>query len=239
MTSISFFRILALVAILFVNDSCKKETPVTGSGNIIGTNNPPPPINTAPKANAGSDIELNVPTNYGDLFGTAYDKEDNIVMYRWKKISGPASFFIVDPNSQTTQLSRLQIGVYQFELTVTDREGLYGKDTIIVVVKGLPANTLEIILENQTWIFPWYNTIEIKDIYNLISTGSSFRIFIKRNFNPGWIEVNPLTIAASAGSYEYFIETRPDGAGIYNLGTLYIFYYGTDVSDTPKVKIVF
>jgi hypothetical protein len=69
-------------------------------------------------------------------------------------------------------------------------------------------------------------------------SGSVFRIFIRRDTNPDWIEVYPENYVANA-SYEYYIETRPDGAGIYTYGSLYIFYYGMDTNDTPDVKIVF
>jgi K319L-like, PKD domain len=59
-------------------------------------------------------------------------------------------------------VSNLQIGVYQFELTVTDSMGMSGKDTIKVTVSQMSSNANEILLENQTWIFPWYSAIESK-----------------------------------------------------------------------------
>jgi len=116
---------------------------------------------------------------------------------------------------------------------------LYGKDTVKVIVGQLAGNTNEIIFENQIWIFPWYNAIELNNFYNLIPPGSMFKILIKRDADPDWVEVSPYSINGSGGSYEYFIETRPDGAGMYTYGSLYIFYYGMDTSDTPDVKIVY
>jgi hypothetical protein len=32
-------------------------------------------------------------------------------------------------------------------------------------------------------------------------------------------------------------KKEPDRAGMYKFGSLYIFYFGLDVSDTPAVKI--
>ncbi len=50
MKTIRFFRIMILVAIMFVNANCKKENPFANatSGVVV----PPPTINTSPKANA-------------------------------------------------------------------------------------------------------------------------------------------------------------------------------------------
>jgi len=129
--------------------------------------------------------------------------------------------------------------VYEFELTVTDSRGMSGKDTIKVTVNQITGNANEIILENRAWIFPWYSAIEVKDFYNLIPSGSVFRFYIRRDTNTDWIEANPVSNNGANGSYEYFIETRPDGGGTYNYGSLYIFYYGMNTSDTPDIKVVF
>ena len=110
--------------------------------------------------------------------------------------------------------------------------GLYGKDTLKVAVG-------EYVFEDRTWIFPWYNSIEIPNFHSIVPPGTPFTIYIQRHSNPAWIEVSPLTINPSTATYEYFIETRPKGGGIYNYGSLYIFYYGNDVSDAPGVKITF
>ncbi len=241
MKKIHFFQIIILVVIVIISANCTKEAPATGtsSGTGSGTINPPPPINTPPVANAGSDTNLFVQVNFCDLIGSGFDREDSILTFQWKKISGPVSFFIQNPTFKSTKLTNLEKGVYQFELTVTDRPGLFAKDTVKVNVDGLPDRTHEVILDNLVWIFPWYNAIEIKNFYNYIPAGSPFRILIQRDTNPGWIEVYPITNGQSSDPYEYFIETRPDGGGIYTYGSLYIFYYGLDVSDTPDVKILF
>jgi len=95
-----------------------------------------------------------------------------------------------------------------------------------------------ITVENLTWIYPWYNAVEIKDFSNMISSILIFKVFIQRAGRPEWKEIPLITSNADpAIEYEYFVEKRPDGAGMYNLGSLYIFYYGKDVSDHPSVKI--
>ena len=211
--------------------------------NINCTNKPQPLLppakpNTAPSGNAGQDKLVFFPTNLCTLNGTALDSENNIRTILWSKISGPSSFLIEHSDSLLSKVSNLQIGVYQFELTVTDSRGMSGKDTIKVTVNQITGN--EIILENQTWIFPWYSAIKVKDFYNLIPSGSVFRIYIRRDTNTDWIEAPSDSNNWANGSYEYFIETRPDGAGIYTYGSLYILHYGVDdPTDTPDIKVVF
>ena len=237
MKTIHFFKISILIVVI-VSTNCTKEAPATGTSSGTGTiNPPPPPINTPPTANAGSDLNLFVPINFCDLIGSGFDREDSILTFQWKKISGPVSFFIQNPTFKSTKLTSLEKGVYQFELTVTDSPGLFAKDTVKITVYG---NTQEINFENRTWFFPWYPTIGIENINSFIPASTPFRIYIQRDFNPNWIEVDLFNINPSA-TYEYFIETRPNGGlgGSYSYGGLYIFFYGPDPSDTPNVKIVF
>ncbi len=194
--------------------------------------------NTAPHADAGADIIIKFPLNEIFIGGYAYDKEDNIKSFGWTKISGPNSYRIENKDSLNIRVSMLEKGSYQFELTVLDAMGLYGKDTVVLVVEERQANPNEPIFPNEiifkdlTWIFPWYSSIEVKNFNHYLPNGLSFKVFIQRDNDPEWIEV-----VLGNASYDYFIENRLDGAGMYNFGSLYIFYSGNDVSDTPSVKI--
>jgi len=242
--ALAFF---AIVIIMIANTGCQKDDPTSTQVNISQL--PPPPFpppappssraNTAPQAFAGGDQLVFFPTNFCILKGNAYDVENNVRSILWSKVSGPSSFHIEHPDSVFTKLSDLAIGVYQFELTVTDSLGMFGKDTIKVTVNQMSTNTHEVILENRFWIFPWYNSIEIENFYNLIPPEVVFKIYIRRDTSADWVEVFPTTDNIPDNKYDYFIETRPDGAGMYNYRSLYIFYYGSDVSDTPDVKIVY
>ncbi len=219
------------VVILVVNTHCKKDPAFAKATGVVVP--PPPTVNTAPKSNAGSDQLVVHPASTCLLVGSAYDKESNIQQILWTKISGPASYLIENPNSFRTSVINLEQGVYQFECTVTDKMGLYGKDTLKVTVREISSTTDEIILENQTWIFPWYNTIQVSNFSLMVPASIPFRIYIQRDANPAWLEVDPIAHTVIAGPYEYFLETLPNNSG------LNIFYYGNDVSDTPAVKITF
>lgn len=91
--------------------------------------------NHAPIANAGKDTVIILPTSATNLDGRgSTDPDNNISIYIWAKISGPASFNIANANTVQTQLTDLIEGVYQFELKVTDAGGLFDKDTVQVSV---------------------------------------------------------------------------------------------------------
>ena len=224
--------------IIFANTDCTKVVDPPANTRIT------PPALPQPitiHVDAGRDIILVLPVNETYLNGSYSYAGTSISSISWTQVSGPAAFVIENRNALQTKLSNLEEGVYQFELTVTDAAGVSDKDTVTITVKQSPSVTVNgnvIIYNNMEWIFPWYSAIEIEAFNSLIPPGSSFKISIQRDNDPQWKEVMPISIVyIPAIEYEYFIETRPDGAGMYNFGSLYIFYYGHDVSDTPAVKI--
>jgi len=93
-----------------------------------------------PVANGGADQTTTLPTNTANLDGSAStDPDNNITSYHWTKISGPPSFDISNANSVQTQVNNLAEGTYEFELEVTDADGLFGRDTIKVFVLAAPV----------------------------------------------------------------------------------------------------
>jgi len=97
------------------------------------------PTNRPPIANAGSDTTIILPANVIDLDGSrSTDPDNNTTNYFWTKISGPSSFSIANANAVQTQVNNLAEGVYQFELKVTDAEGLFDKDTMQLTVNVSP-----------------------------------------------------------------------------------------------------
>ena len=55
--------------------------------------------------------------------------------YTWRKIAGPSQYTIVAPHSAHTNVTNLTVGVYQFELKVTNAQGLSARDTMKVTVR--------------------------------------------------------------------------------------------------------
>lgn len=235
MKKINLIQYLLFIMVILINANCKKEIQ---SGERT-TLNPPAPVNTAPVVIASNEFPVILPDDFCILSGFAWDSESNIKSYRWKKISGPLSYTFENQDSLSTKVRNLRKGVYEFELTVTDKEGLTGKDTTTVTVIEMKESPNEIIIHDLVWIFPWYNSIEVMNFHKMIPKDTFFRVFIKRDTNPDWVEAYPISNNGSGGQYEYFVETRPYGAGMYNYGSLYIFYYGTDISDKPDIKLVY
>ena len=94
-------------------------------------------INHPPVANAGPDQAILLPKNSVVVDGNkSTDPENNIISYSWRYILGPTSYTIVNPNSTQTQITGLVPGLYQFELKVTDGQGLSSKDTVNIVVNN-------------------------------------------------------------------------------------------------------
>ena len=100
---------------------------------------PPPPVNQVPVANAGSNIDITLPTNNTTLNGSASsDPDGTIATYAWSKTSGPASYSIANAGAATTALNNLVQGVYVFTLQVTDNAGATASSTVTVTVNAAP-----------------------------------------------------------------------------------------------------
>lgn len=122
---------IALFITLQVNYSCKKEYSCEGCGVVpLQSGNNLPPI-----AMAGPDQVVTLPADSILLDGSASNDPDGTISdWLWKRISGPASSQIVNSATTRTIAKNLTVGVYQFELKVTDDKGLIARDTMQVVV---------------------------------------------------------------------------------------------------------
>lgn len=95
-----------------------KDTMMVVVDQITSTNHPP-------VANAGTDQVIILPTNAYNLDGTAsFDPDNNITVYLWTKIAGPAAFTLTNANIALTYVTNLVQGIYLFELKVIDAGGL-------------------------------------------------------------------------------------------------------------------
>ena len=94
-----------------------------------------------PIAHAGPDIQV---VSAGGsttvlLDGSASRDPDGVlVAYGWSQQAGPSTAIIVSPTAVQTLVTGLQVGLYQFELTVTDNAGTTARDTILVTVQPVP-----------------------------------------------------------------------------------------------------
>lgn len=123
--------ILFVTGGLFFLESCQRELSCEGCRD----NNRPP------VAVAGADQRLRLPVDSVLLDGTASsDPDGKIIEWRWRKLSGPASFGIISPASEKTVVKSLIAGIYLFELKVADDKGLSATDTVQVLVDDPGVN---------------------------------------------------------------------------------------------------
>ncbi|MHA4844505.1 PKD domain-containing protein [Flavitalea antarctica] len=250
------FLLASLIFITEISNSCKK------ADQASYINEPPAPAdprkNNNPvndsawwTASAGHDQMLELPANeiilQGSYWYSGHNRPSNEVSVKWTKVSGPASYSLENKDSLRTKLSNLEEGVYSFELTVADaRSAKSDKDTTSVIVGKLSLYPTEIVFNGVNMICPWYCGWEIEKLYSLIPSNKVFKIFVQRSGISEWKEV---LLYRNDGDYEYhyWIEERsPDNAGMYNYGSLYIWWFpgqGTSASwnDLPdaSVKIVY
>jgi hypothetical protein len=130
MKSINNLCAFVLLIVLLVHFSCKKDL---SCENCV--------INHPPIANAGTDQKITLPKDSILLDGSAStDPDGTIVSYKWTKISGPASSTIAQVDSSKILVKNLVMGVYKFELSVTDNGALLAKDTVLVIVDDPAVN---------------------------------------------------------------------------------------------------
>ena len=105
----------------------------TSSDSVTVTVNPAIITNQPPVAIAGSDTTIYMPVSSFQLNASnSYDPDGNITSYQWQEISGPNTAVASSMNGPEVNLSGLEEGIYQFQLTVTDNQG--ASSTAIVII---------------------------------------------------------------------------------------------------------
>jgi gliding motility-associated-like protein len=98
-------------------------------------------INLSPSVDAGSDINIVLPTNSTSMNGTATDTDGSIVSTLWTQISGPSSAGFSDNTDLNVNITSLIEGSYVFRLTATDDDGADQSDQVNVTVLPEDTNT--------------------------------------------------------------------------------------------------
>ncbi len=119
------FLIYVLPALPFFLASCKKEISCVGCIKV----------NLPPIARAEMDKIIIPPQDSTVLDGRfSFDPDGKITGYQWAKVSGPASFTIANPTQPQAKVLNLTVGIYRFELKVTDNNGVVARDTVLINV---------------------------------------------------------------------------------------------------------
>jgi hypothetical protein len=116
-----------LLALGMIVGSCKKVA--TNRPNLTSN----PTSNLLLVANGGDDQTITLPTDSAVLDASA--SKGAIRSFHWIEIAGPTSTNILNINPAKILVKPLVVGVYQFELTITDNSGVSAKDTVQIVVE--------------------------------------------------------------------------------------------------------
>ncbi|KAM4631188.1 dyslexia-associated protein KIAA0319-like protein isoform 1-T2 [Polymixia lowei] len=94
-----------------------------------------PENNKPPVADAGPEKELTLPVDRTTLDGNKSSDDQKIATYHWKQSKGPDGVKIENADTAVATVTGLQVGVYDFTLTVTDERKLQSTDTVTVIVR--------------------------------------------------------------------------------------------------------
>lgn len=124
--------ICVLIAGITAFTSCRKQSSPAA----------PLPVKHSPIANAGPDqFFLFPPPTVITLDGSAStDPDGGALTYQWSRISGPVSIWIANNSTGTTEIRsvilglQIEIGIYEFELKVTNANGMSSTDKVTITV---------------------------------------------------------------------------------------------------------
>jgi hypothetical protein len=103
----------------------------------------------APTVEAGNSQTIQLPVNSVQLSGTVTKSAAKIVGYLWSQVSGPNVSEIPDESSTSTEVNGLIEGTYIFQFLAIDSLGLTGVDTVSVLVKPSPIQTISLQPNNN------------------------------------------------------------------------------------------
>ena len=180
--------------LFFVSISCKKETFLNSFKN------------KQPIANAGKDLEINLPLDSIWLDGSeSIDLFGRISFKEWKQISGPdvISNKIDNALALKTKAKLTVAGTYLFELLVRDNDRLVAKDTVQVVVNDFinpqELSGIEMVFDDLVWepppgIDPWWAFPEFLTPHHpelFLNPYVNVEVFLKLDNVNEWIEIKP------------------------------------------------
>lgn len=142
---------------------------------------------------AGNDSTIRLPYSRALLTATTVDNDFDTAMYNWTKIAGPGQLIMDSSNSRQTRIIDLVEGSYQFEVTVTDRTGNTGKDTMSITVQRDPnLYTRDTILQVSSLSCPWTCNPVIDNVASIVPPGQPFLVYT--GINNGWWIIPPSTL---------------------------------------------
>ena len=117
--------------------------------------------NTPPVVFAGDDQLITLPSS-ANLVAIGSDNENDILKYKWTKISGPATFTLTGPNSDNTDVTNLVKGKYTFRVTVSDGTDLAYDQVLIDAAYAVGMDDADYELQ-KVYPNPVVNTLFVQN----------------------------------------------------------------------------
>ena len=96
---------------------------------------PPAPANQSPVAQAGADVNVQLPVAQVVLDGSSsQDSDGSIASYAWQQINGSTAVSLAGKDSPKLTITNILAGDYTFELQVKDNQGAIATDRVSVAV---------------------------------------------------------------------------------------------------------
>jgi hypothetical protein len=198
------------------------ELKVTDNNGAVGRDTMQVTLtNVAPTANAGADKTIALPTSSVSVTGTGTDTDGSISTYLWTKILSPTGPVITNSTSAITTITGFTtVGIYQFELRVTDNGGAIARDTMQVTVNPDPniAPTAD-AGANQTITLP-ASTINLTGSGNDTDGSIAAYLWTKITGPAGPVITNPASASTSvtgfitAGVYQFELRVTDNNGAI-------------------------
>lgn len=189
--------------------------------------------NQAPVANAGTNQTITAPATTAVLNGTSsFDPDGTISAYSWTQVSGPSTSTITSAKTSTATVSKLIVGQYVYQLTVTDNNGATNSDQITITVNAAPSkvNLLPVANAGSS------DTIQLPtNTYTLNASGSvdpdgsivSYR----------WQQISGPNTARSSSMYNSQVTISNLQAGVYNFQLTVTDNTGMTSTATMKLTV--
>ncbi|MBC7866662.1 MAG: hypothetical protein H7X88_03920 [Gloeobacteraceae cyanobacterium ES-bin-316] len=175
----------------------------------------PASANVTPESNAGRDTVISNVIATINLKGNGNDPDGNPIVFTWRKINGPAGSIIANAASAQTTVTGLVMGVYNFELTVSDVLGAVDKDTITIVDGNavLPLTLVEFnaVEKNDHILLQWKTSSEINSSHFEIEKLQDAQLYVKAG------TVDAIGRNSPVNKYQYADNFAEEGVNYYRL----------------------
>ena len=160
----------------------------------------------------------------GEVHGTGWKGAE----VKWEKITGPASYLLISPDSLKTKVTNLEKGIYTFKLSATNSAQTV-TDTMTLIVQDATSTNKQIFFSNLNWSCPLECGISLRYALSMLPSNTPFTLYLRREFSSVWELIVP---ESSSSTARFVYSVSGDQIMIYD--TSYI-----ESSDHPEIKIVF